>query len=91
MVPQYSIESLTMWKIRAITAFYQPELNGNMNVKPEDVSADCECYYFWTRIMRMDRVHVEHLKPVLPHAHLLLYPIPIKRCHCRFSQFRTGA
>ena len=73
MVPQYSINPDDVEDTR-YNMFYQPELNGNMKVKPEDVSADCEYIIIFDPYYVADRVHVEHLKPVLPHAHLLHLP-----------------
>ncbi|MBL8322358.1 MAG: hypothetical protein JNJ93_08820, partial [Acinetobacter sp.] len=73
MVPQYSIDPDDVEDTR-YNMFYQPELNGSMQIKPEDVSPEREYIVVFDPYYAADRVHVEHLKPVIPHAHLLHLP-----------------
>ena len=73
MVPQYSINPEDVEDSR-YNMFYQPELNGEMFVRAEDVSAAREYILVFDPYYAADRVHIEHLKPLLPHAHLLHLP-----------------
>lgn len=73
LVPQYSIDPDDVEDTR-YNMFYQPELNGSMQVKPQDVSPECEYIVVFDPYYAADRVHVEHLKPLIPHAHLLHLP-----------------
>ncbi len=73
MVPQYSINPEDVEDTR-YNMFYQPELNGRMFVRAEDVSPAREYIVIFDPYYAADRVHIEHLKPLIPHAHYLHLP-----------------
>lgn len=73
MVPQYSIDPADV-EDKRYNMFYQPDLNQAMKVGAADVAAEREYILIYDPYYAEDRVHIELLKLLLPHAEHLHLP-----------------
>lgn len=73
LVPQYSINPEEVEDPR-YNMFFHEELNANMQVQPEDVSAEREYIVVYDPYYPEDRAHYLKLEQVLPQIHTLNLP-----------------
>lgn len=73
LVPQYSINPDDVEDPR-YNMFFHAELNANMQIQPQDVSAECEYIVVYDPYCPEDRAQYIKLEQVLPHIHTLNLP-----------------
>lgn len=73
LVPQYSINPADVEDPR-YNMFFHAELNANMQIQPQDVSAEREYIVVYDPYCPEDRAQYVKLEQVLPHIHTLKLP-----------------
>ena len=73
MVPQYSIDPEEV-QDRRYTDFYDPQLNANMRIQPQDIAETCEYIIVYDPYFENDKEHYLKIKPLIPQLHTLHLP-----------------
>ena len=73
LVPQYSIDPEDIHDPR-YNMFYQADLNANMRIQAQDVSAHREYIVVYDQYYPEDRGHYLKIQPLIPHLHTLHLP-----------------
>ncbi|MFV5519300.1 MULTISPECIES: hypothetical protein [Acinetobacter] len=73
LVPQYSIDPEDIHDPR-YNMFYHADLNANMRIQAQDVSAQREYIVVYDQYYAEDRGHYLKIQPLIPHLHTLHLP-----------------
>ena len=73
MVPQYSIDPNEV-DDRRYTDFYHPQVNADMRIQAQDISASCEYIVVYDPYFDLDREHYQKIQPLIAHLHTLHLP-----------------